>query len=99
MDPTPDDNHHGLMPAARRIGVVVRDGSLYLDADDLVAMLRSRARQYRARADLLVEEAADPGSPVDALDRGLVTVVDEALACRMVAEELEQRADVLERIG
>ena len=83
----------------RRIGAVVRNGSLYLDADDLVGMLRARARQYRERADRLTMLAASPGSDVDALDRDLVTTVDEALACRMVAEELEQRADVIAAIG
>lgn len=87
------------MPAEQRIGVVVRDGRLYLDADDLVAMLRARARQYVARADQLTAAATDPRTLVEPLDRDLVSVIDEALACRMVAEELEQRADVLERIG
>jgi len=87
------------MPAELRIGVVVRDGDLYLNADDLVAMLRARARQYVARADQLTELAANPGSLVEPLDRDLITVVDEALACRMVAEELEQRADVIAAIG
>lgn len=83
----------------RRIGAVVRDGSLYLDADDLVGMLRARARQYRTRADTLTAAAANPASAVEALDRDVITVVDEALACRMVAEELEQRADVIAAIG
>jgi hypothetical protein len=87
------------MPAELRIGVVVRDGDLYLNADDVVAMLRARARQYVRRADTLTELAANPGSLVEALERDVVTTVDEALACRMVAEELEQRADVIERIG
>ena len=87
------------MPAELRIGVVVRDRSLYLDADDVVAMLRARAAQYRARAEGLVAASADPRTDLDPEERTLVTVIDEALACRMVAEELEQRADVLERIG
>lgn len=83
----------------RRIGVVVRDGSLYLDADDVVGMLRARACQYRARAERLVDEASDPATRLEADARDLVTTVDEALACRMVAEELEQRADVIAAIG
>lgn len=87
------------MPAELRIGAVVRDGSLYLDVDDLVAMLRARARQYRRRAEQLADLAANPASLVEPEERDVVRPLDEALACRMVAEELEQRADVLERIG
>lgn len=85
------------MPAPRA-RVVVRDDSLYLAVDDVVAMLRSRARQYRARADNLNNLAANPDSLVEALARDVITTVDESLACRMVAEELEQRADVLHRL-
>ena len=87
------------MPAELRIGVVVRDGSLYLDADDVVTMLRARARQYLRRAEQLTELSANPASLVEPLERDVVTAIDEALACRMVAEELEQRADVIAAIG
>jgi hypothetical protein len=83
----------------RRIGVAIRDGRLYLDAEHVAAMLRDRAKAYRDRADELVAAAADPRTDVDPDERDVVTVVDEALACRMVAEELEQRADVLDAIG
>lgn len=83
----------------RRIGVVVRDDALYLAVDDVVGMLRARARQYRDKADQLVDSAADPATRLEADARDVVTVVDEALACRMVAEELEQRADTLAAIG
>lgn len=82
-----------------RISVVVRDERLYLDADAVVTMLRDRARQYIERADQLTAQAADPGTAVEPLDRDLLRPLDEALACRMVAEELEQRADVLAAIG
>lgn len=87
------------MPAELRIGAVVRAGALYLDADALVAMLRARARQYRRRAEQLTELATNPSSLVEPDVLDVVRPLDEALACRMVAEELEQRADVLERIG
>jgi len=83
----------------RRIGVAIRDGRLYLDAEHIAAMLRDRARAYRDRADELTAQAADPRTAVEPLDRDVVTVVEEALACRMVAEELEQRADALDAIG
>lgn len=99
MTDAPDTRHHEPMPAELRIGVVVRDGALYLDADDVAAMLRARAQQYRRRADRLVDAAADPATRLEADARDVVTVVDEALACRMVAEELEQRADVIAAIG
>jgi hypothetical protein len=88
------------MPNHRRISVVVRDDRLYLDADAVVTMLRERAAAYVARAEELVAQAADPGTAIEPTDRvDLLRPVDEALACRMVAEELEQRADVLAAIG
>ena len=82
-----------------RIRVVVRDDGLYLDAKAVVAMLRDRARQYVERAEQLVAEATDPGTIVDPDALDLIRPLDEALACRMVAEELEQRADALDTIG
>lgn len=85
------------MPDELRLGVTQRRGRLYVDVDDVIAMLRHRASAYRARAEQLVAADTDPNVP--ALDSGIVPVVEEALACRMVAEELEQRADVLDRLG
>lgn len=83
----------------RRIGITRRNDRLYLDAIDLEGMLRARAQQYRTRADGIVAEAADPDYDVDPEARDVVTPLEESLACRMVAEELEQRADALARIG
>lgn len=87
------------MPPPERIGVTVRRGRLYVDVADVALMLRHRAACYRDRAEELTAALADPSSPVDESDVGIVPTLDEALACRMVAEELEQRADVLDSIG
>lgn len=86
-------------PSSVRVGVTHRGGRLYVDVDDLVVMLRHRAAEYRARADRLTIAAADPRSPVEAQAGDPVPVLEEALACRMVAEELEQRADFLDQLG
>lgn len=83
------------MPA-RRIGVTVRRGRLYVDVDDVVGTLRARATAYLERADLLTAIAAEPGLE---LADPIVPPIEEALACRMVAEELNQRADELDAIG
>lgn len=87
------------MHPPERLGVTVRRGRLYVDVADVALMLRHRAAAYRTRAEDLTRALADPASPVDESDVGLVPTLDEALACRMVAEELEQRADVLDGIG
>jgi hypothetical protein len=87
------------MPEPQRIAVVLRDDRLYLDADAVVTMLRTRAAAYIERAEQLTAQAADPGTAIEPLDRDILRPLDEALACRMVAEELEQRADVLAAIG
>lgn len=89
-----DDDH-----PPRRVRVTVRDRRVYLDADDVAGLLRDRARCYRDHADALVAAATDPDTPIDPEGGAPVPVLEEALACRMVAEELEQRADVLDGIG
>lgn len=81
----------------RRLRVVVRRQRLYVDATDLAAMLRARAHQYRHRADTIVDALATPSLDEPDPDR-IVPPLEEALACRMVAEELEQRADQLDRL-
>lgn len=78
----------------RRLRVAVRRGRLYVDVEDLAVSYRARAQAYRRRAEELTAGIGD-GLPV--LDR-VVPPLEEALACRMVAEELEQRADQLDAL-
>ena len=78
-----------------RLRVVVRRRRLYVDVDDYAATLRARAAAYRHRADQLLAGELT-GVPVLADGDRIVPPLEEALACRMVAEELEQRADQLE---
>lgn len=82
----------------RRLGVVVRRRRLYVDATDLAGMFRARAALYRQRADELTLAEASPRELVLADGDRIVPPLEEALACRMVAEELEQRADALDAL-
>lgn len=86
-------------PSSVRVGVTHRDGRLYVSVDDVVAQLCHRAAAYRQRADELTAAAVDPSVPVDPQAGDPVPILEEALACRMVAEELEQRADFLDQLG
>lgn len=79
--------------APRRVRVTVRGNTVYVDVDYIVDNLRTRARAYLDRAEQLTAAAADPASPVEPLEGDPVPVIEEALACRLVAEELNQRAD------
>lgn len=79
-----------------RLRVVVRRRRLYVDVDDYAATLRHRAAAYRERADQLLAGELAGGIPALADGDRIVPPLEEALACRMVAEELEQRADQLE---
>lgn len=87
------------MPAPRLAGLRIlhRRRRVYVYTVDVADLLRVRARAYRRRADDLTEAAVDPAAP-EHVD-GLTPALDEALACRMVAEELEQRADHIARLG
>lgn len=58
------------------------------------ALARAAARRHRA--DQLLAGELELGLPVLAAGDRVVPPLEEALACRMVAEELEQRADQLE---
>lgn len=61
-------------------------------------LLRTRAAAYRDRADRLTAELVElVDTTLDRAD-GIVPPLEEALACRMVAEELEQRADQLDAL-
>lgn len=85
-----------------RFRVVVRRQRLYVDADDLAGMLRARAARYRDRADAITRDLSTPtlavvGDLPPEVGQ-IVPPLEEALACRMVAEELEQRADQLDRL-
>ena len=82
----------------RRLGVVVRRRRLYVDACDLAGLLRARAALYRQRAEELTLAEANPRELVLADGDRIVPPLEEALACRMVAEELEQRADALDAL-
>lgn len=83
----------------RRLRVAIRRRRLLVDVEDYAGLLRARARHYRERAELLIDQAVAGDSVVDPEERDPVPVLDEALACRMVAEELEQRADELVTLG
>lgn len=82
----------------RTLHVLARNGRTWVDVDDTIGTLRAQAQQYRDRAEQLIADEVAPGLDVPR-PRGttgpLVAALDEALACRMVAEVLEQNADRL----
>jgi hypothetical protein len=77
-----------------QLGALARAASREAYAD----LLRTRAAAYRDRADRLTAELVElVDTTLDRAD-GIVPPLEEALACRMVAEELEQRADQLDAL-
>lgn len=85
----------------RELRLILRAGRTYVDTDDVIGTLRAQARGYLQRAEQLVADEVAPGLDLPrqrGTDGDLVTALDEALACRMVAEVLNQNADRLEAL-